>query len=115
MYVYYHEICGLVYLISPFLWSLSIISFVTDAFAAFTPLWLKILMYSGWGFNALLHMILAMYVVRKERWYNMTVSVVLFPVYNLLNIVSSYKSVWQLFTKPHFWEKTTHGLSLKQC
>lgn len=105
----------LVYLVSPFMWSLSIVALMTDIFIIHVPIWLKLLMVSSILFNALLHIALAIYVVRKEKWHSMIVSTVLFPVYNLLNIVSSYKALWQLFMKPHFWEKTMHGLSLKQC
>lgn len=33
------------------------------------------------------------------------------PVYWLLHSVASYKALWQLVTRPHYWEKTEHGLS----
>ena len=33
------------------------------------------------------------------------------PVYWLLHSVAAYKALWQLITKPHYWEKTEHGLS----
>jgi hypothetical protein len=25
--------------------------------------------------------------------------------------IAAYKGLWQLFTKPFYWEKTTHGLT----
>lgn len=34
-----------------------------------------------------------------------------YPLYMLLHSIASYKSLWQLFFRPHFWEKTTHGLA----
>ena len=37
--------------------------------------------------------------------------VVLIPVYWLLHSAAAYKALWQLITKPHYWEKTLHGLS----
>jgi hypothetical protein len=33
------------------------------------------------------------------------------PAYWLLHSVASYKALWQLIVKPHYWEKTTHGIS----
>jgi glycosyltransferase XagB len=33
------------------------------------------------------------------------------PVCWLLHAVASYKALWQLITRPHYWEKTLHGLS----
>lgn len=35
----------------------------------------------------------------------------LYPLYGVLHSIASYKSLWQLIVKPHFWEKTTHGLA----
>jgi glycosyltransferase XagB len=36
---------------------------------------------------------------------------VLNPVYWILHSLASYKALWQLITKPHYWQKTEHGLS----
>ncbi|CAI9386373.1 hypothetical protein MICABA_00348 [Microbacterium sp. T2.11-28] len=33
------------------------------------------------------------------------------PVYWLLHSAASYKALWQLITKPHYWQKTEHGMS----
>ncbi|MBN9171577.1 MAG: glycosyltransferase, partial [Microbacterium sp.] len=33
------------------------------------------------------------------------------PVYWILHSLAAYKALWQLITKPHYWEKTEHGLS----
>ncbi len=33
------------------------------------------------------------------------------PAYWMMHSISSYKALWQLITNPHYWEKTTHGLS----
>lgn len=36
---------------------------------------------------------------------------ILNPAYWLLHSVASYKALWQLITKPHYWQKTEHGTS----
>ncbi|MFB8148176.1 glycosyltransferase [Microbacterium sp. NPDC056003] len=36
---------------------------------------------------------------------------ILNPVYWLLHSIASYKALWQLITKPHYWQKTEHGMS----
>ena len=36
---------------------------------------------------------------------------VLNPVYWVLHSLASYKALWQLITKPHYWQKTEHGMS----
>ncbi len=33
------------------------------------------------------------------------------PFYWILHSFAAYKALWQLFTKPFYWEKTRHGLS----
>ncbi|MEV0585456.1 glycosyltransferase family 2 protein [Nonomuraea sp. NPDC050310] len=33
------------------------------------------------------------------------------PAYVMLSAVAAYRAVWQLFRRPHHWEKTPHGLS----
>jgi cellulose synthase/poly-beta-1,6-N-acetylglucosamine synthase-like glycosyltransferase len=35
------------------------------------------------------------------------------PVYWILHSVASYKALWQLLFKPHYWEKTEHGLTTR--
>ena len=35
----------------------------------------------------------------------------LYPLYMILHSIASYRALWQLIVKPHFWEKTTHGLA----
>lgn len=33
------------------------------------------------------------------------------PAYWVLHSFASYKALWQLLTRPHYWEKTQHGLT----
>lgn len=33
------------------------------------------------------------------------------PAYWVLHSIASYKALWQLLTRPHYWEKTQHGLT----
>ena len=44
-------------------------------------------------------------------WKNMMVYSLLFPIYWVLHSIASFKSVWQLITKPYYWEKTEHGVT----
>lgn len=66
-------------------------------------------------FNLLLGNALAIYVnmfaVFKRRLHGLVLFSLLNPVYWLLHSVASYKALIQLFTRPYYWEKTTHGLS----
>jgi len=33
------------------------------------------------------------------------------PLYWVLHSIAAYKALWQLLVKPHYWEKTLHGLT----
>jgi hypothetical protein len=47
----------------------------------------------------------------KRRRYRLVMWSLLGPLYWLLLSAASYKAAWQLVTRPHYWEKTQHGLS----
>lgn len=60
--------------------------------------------------NALM-IYLSMMGAFKRRAYKLVPWAMLNPVYWLLHSIASYKALWQLVAKPHYWEKTHHGLS----
>lgn len=50
---------------------------------------------------------------KREHW-SVIKYVFLIPIYWLMVSVAGFKALIQLIYKPHYWEKTNHGLSLKQ-
>ena len=60
--------------------------------------------------NALMVYVTMMGAFRRRR-YRLVVWGLLNPIYWILHSVAAYKALWQLIFKPHYWEKTTHGLS----
>jgi glycosyltransferase XagB len=95
------------------LWALYVVWLVTRTpllDALFPPL----ILYIGL-FNLLLGNILMIYLnmlaVFKRRYYGLMPFALLNPAYWFLHSIASYKALWQLFTKPFFWEKTNHGIS----
>ena len=46
---------------------------------------------------------------RKQFW--LVPEALLMPAYCLLQSVAAYKALWQLATRPFYWEKTSHGIS----
>jgi glycosyltransferase XagB len=66
-------------------------------------------------FNLLLGNALAIYInmfaVFKRRLHPLVLFALLNPVYWLLHSIASFKALGQLFTRPYYWEKTTHGLT----
>ena len=47
----------------------------------------------------------------KRRTFHHVLWTLLNPVYWPLHSVAAYKALWRLVTRPHYWEKTVHGLS----
>jgi hypothetical protein len=47
----------------------------------------------------------------KRGTFNLSLWALLNPIYWILHSIASYKALWQLITKPHYWEKTEHGLT----
>ncbi len=49
--------------------------------------------------------------IYKRRFFALIPYVVMAPIYWLMLSIACYKGLYQLFYKPFYWEKTTHGLS----
>jgi hypothetical protein len=47
----------------------------------------------------------------KRGTFDLILWAVLNPLYWILHSIASYKGLWQLLTRPHYWEKTDHGLT----
>ncbi len=47
----------------------------------------------------------------KRGTFDLILWSLLNPAYWVLHSIASYKALWQLLFKPHYWEKTEHGLT----
>lgn len=103
----------LVFLTTPILFGFSFLWWLNPpdwnhAFAQWVlPLSVVMLAY---GF--FLHFLYGVEVVRKRQWRGMALAVLAFPLYWLLHSIASFKALYQLITRPYYWEKTEHGHSL---
>ena len=52
-----------------------------------------------------------MLAVFKRKFYELILYAMVNPLYWLMHSIAAYKGLWQLITKPFYWEKTNHGLS----
>ncbi len=99
---------ALVFLTIPFVIILSALA----AFGGFgLPEWFVYLAALNFAFGFLLHWLIALTVMYSLRWPKMLAYSLIFPFYWVLHSIASFKAVWQLFTRPHYWEKTEHGVS----
>jgi hypothetical protein len=54
--------------------------------------------------------VLAILAPVKRRWLSLAPFGVTVLAYWLLISIAAYKALWQLATRPFYWEKTNHGL-----
>jgi len=101
------------FLTSPIMWLLFIYWLLTRAhwLQNIFPSWL---VYLGL-FNLLVGNAIGIYLnlvaVFRRGYYDLAFYALLNPIYWQLHSIAAYMALWQLFTKPFYWEKTIHGLS----
>lgn len=101
------------FLAGPILWTLYLAWIFTRTHTfdfLFPPFTLYLSLFNLLVGNAV-GVYLSMLSVFKRRQYDLIVWSLLNPVYWVLHSIAAYKALWQLFTRPFYWEKTTHGIS----
>ena len=66
---------------------------------------------SAFCYGVLVHLAFACHLARSTDWVLKPSAIALFPFYWLLHSLASFKALWQLITRPHYWEKTDHGFT----
>ncbi len=101
----------LIFLISPFLWLICLLWMSGWVLSAAAPIWLLPLCLLVLLAGIVCHIMLALTTL--PLWDNdkMRRYAYLFPLYWFWHSIASLRALWQLIHHPHFWDKTTHGLS----
>ncbi|MFI4983169.1 MAG: glycosyltransferase, partial [Nevskiales bacterium] len=103
----------LIFLIQPISIALTLVWLFTRN-SALEALFPPVVLYISL-FNLLIGNALAIYVnmfaVFKRRLHMLVLFSLFNPLYWVLHSIASFKALGQLFTKPYYWEKTTHGLT----
>jgi cellulose synthase/poly-beta-1,6-N-acetylglucosamine synthase-like glycosyltransferase len=82
-----------------------------DQLSFLFPGWVLWLSLFNLGVGSALMIYVSMMGAFKRRRYGLVLWGLANPAYWLLHSVAAYKALWQLVTKPHYWEKTAHGLT----
>ena len=77
----------------------------------FFPVWLLWLCLVNFIIGNSVMVYLSMMGPYKRGTFELILWATLNPLYWILHSIASYKGLWQLITKPHYWEKTEHGLT----
>ncbi len=108
---------SITFLSAPILWFFTILWFFLprDISENLLPNWLVFISFINLLLNFATHWMMMIYCVslREESSPEYKISALFYPFYLILHSIASYKSLHQLIVKPHFWEKTTHGLAKK--
>ncbi|WP_258934950.1 hypothetical protein [Nesterenkonia pannonica] len=75
------------------------------------PVWLLGLGMVNFFVGSALMVHLTMMGPYRRGTFTMVPWALLNPLYWVLHSIASYKALWQLLTRPHYWEKTAHGLT----
>lgn len=75
------------------------------------PGWVLWLSMFNLGVGSALMIYVSMMGAFKRGRYGLVLWGLANPAYWILHSVAAYKGLWQLVTKPHYWEKTAHGLT----
>lgn len=101
---------ALTFLLAPLLWGIFLIAPLGLLPTRLSPYMLTLCMISFAGGLAI-NWVYAQAVLRLEKWDGMASASAIFPFYWLLHSVACARALWQLARSPHYWEKTTHGVS----
>jgi cellulose synthase/poly-beta-1,6-N-acetylglucosamine synthase-like glycosyltransferase/glycosyltransferase involved in cell wall biosynthesis/O-antigen/teichoic acid export membrane protein len=105
-------------LINPFLWVMTLLYFglyriFGPAIEALYPTAIFYMAVTSLVFGNFLCIYYYMIGCAKRGHWTLIKYIYMVPFYWLMVSVAAMKALHQLFFKPHFWEKTNHGLNLK--
>lgn len=106
-------------LINPILWTLTISYFVLYKFVgpqieSLYPTTVFYMAITSAVFGNFLYIYYYMIGTAKHGQYQLIKYVLLIPIYWVFTSIAAFVAFWQLLTKPHYWEKTNHGLTKEE-
>ncbi len=105
-------------LVNPLMWTLTVIyileySHVVGFYKDIFPPVIFYMAVLSLAIGNFLYVYYNLIGLAKKGYWNLIPSIIFIPFYWLLMSYSSFIALYQLFVKPHFWEKTHHGLHIK--
>jgi hypothetical protein len=100
-------------LMNPFLWAISILTILFPEMFNFLLFakWIALISAMNLIFGNLFQIILYLIPVFSEKRYSSIPFAFAIPLYWALVSAGAWRGLIQLITKPHYWEKTMHGIS----
>lgn len=99
-------------IINPFLWIITAVSlFAPWAFSSLFLLPIESICVFNLIVGNLSFLLLYLWTCLKQRRYHFVPLALTMPLYWLLISAAAWRGLWQLMTRPFYWEKTLHGVS----
>jgi hypothetical protein len=100
-------------LVNPLLWTITILTLLLPGIFSFlSPVsWIAFISTFNLIVGNLIHISLYLRTVIIEKQFYLIPAVLSMPFYWILGSIGAWKGMIQLITKPHYWEKTIHGIS----
>ncbi len=100
-------------LVNPLLWTITILTLLYPGIFSFlSPVsWIAFISTFNLIAGNLIHISLYLRTVIVEKRFSLIPAVLSMPFYWILGSIGAWKGMIQLVTKPHYWEKTIHGIS----
>ena len=101
-----------VLLMNPVYWAIMLLYVLTawDFIPMLFPLPVLVMSILTALIGNLMFIYLSMYGLMKRGYYDLVAFMFISPVYWVLQSIAAWKAFYQLLVKPHYWEKTEHGL-----
>jgi cellulose synthase/poly-beta-1,6-N-acetylglucosamine synthase-like glycosyltransferase len=115
-FIAFHLLIGgtpFAFLVNPIMWAVFIFWLITQTKALnvfFPPAILYISLFNLL-FGNFLGIYLNMLAVFRRKYYELLPYALLNPIYWMLHSRAAYKALYELFTKPFYWQKTQHGIT----
>jgi len=101
-------------LINPLLWTITILTLLSPelfSFLSYAP-WIIFINAFNLMAGNLIHISLYVRTVLVEKRFSLLPVALTMPLYWVLASIGAWKGIIQLITRPHYWEKTMHGISV---
>ncbi|GAB6065675.1 glycosyltransferase [Aquifex pyrophilus] len=115
-FIAFHLLIGgtpFVFLVNPVMWAIFIVWVLTKT-KLIEPLFPPPILYISlfnFLFGNFIGIYLNMLAVFKRKYYELLPYAFLNPFYWILHSVAAYFALYELFTRPFYWQKTQHGIT----
>jgi cellulose synthase/poly-beta-1,6-N-acetylglucosamine synthase-like glycosyltransferase len=105
----------IIFMLAPIMWSVWLTLMLGGIeLTTHMPEWFTPVLYFSYGilvFGLWAQIGFAAASIWRNNWKDMTPYCLVFPFYWFLHSIASFRAVAQLITRPHYWGKTTHGIT----